>query len=88
MAFGTDSASRNELYQGTMNNTIELKIEGMSCGHCVTSVQEALQGVNGVESADVHLDEGAATVTTNGAPTAEDLIRAVEEEGYKASLKS
>lgn len=62
--------------------TTELKIEGMTCGHCVTAVRKALEAVPGVESADVNLAEGRATVEGNA--NLETLVEAVEEEGYTA----
>lgn len=64
--------------------TTELKIEGMSCGHCVKAVKEALEGVAGVVSAEVDLDKASATVESSGV-AASALIAAVEEEGYHAS---
>jgi copper chaperone len=36
-----------------MNNTTNLKIEGMTCGHCVRSVTQALEAVPGVQAAKV-----------------------------------
>lgn len=66
--------------------TTILKIEGMSCGHCVAAVRSALQTVRGVDGAEVRLDEGRATVFGN-VPAAE-LIEAVAEEGYTASLEA
>lgn len=69
-----------------MNETIELKIEGMSCGHCVAGVTKALEGVSGVRTAEVRLEAGAATVSHDGSVAPEVLIAAVEEEGYDARL--
>lgn len=37
-----------------------LKINGMSCQHCVTSVTEAIQNVGGVSQVSVDLDKGEA----------------------------
>ena len=59
-----------------------LKIDGMTCDHCVRAVKNALQAVPGVESADVILAEGRATVMHEGVPGA--LVAAVEDEGYEA----
>lgn len=61
----------------------ELKITGMTCGHCQTAVASALETVEGVESATVDLDSGVAKV--EGSPDVQALIAAVEEEGYQAS---
>jgi copper chaperone CopZ len=62
----------------------ELKIEGMSCGHCVASVRSALESVAGVEKAEVDLAAGKATVEHQPGTTAQALTEAVEEEGYRA----
>ena len=64
--------------------TTELKIDGMTCGHCVAGVTKALRGVPGVERADVSLSDGAATVTHDAATRADALVVAVREEGYQA----
>lgn len=40
--------------------TSNLKIEGMTCQNCARHVREALQGVPGVEYAEVDLDGGLA----------------------------
>ena len=55
-------------------------IEGMSCGHCVKHVQEALEGLNGVSSVEVNLAEKYAVVET----TVEDsqLQEAIDDAGY------
>lgn len=63
-----------------------LKIDGMTCGHCVSAVTAALQKVPGVVSAEVSLDKGQAVV--KGDADAAALVRAVEEEGYAAERES
>jgi len=62
-----------------------LKVTGMSCGHCVKTVEEALQGVAGVEHASVDLRQGRAVVEYDEARTSPAaLAGAVSEEGYPA----
>ena len=68
-----------------MSNTTLLKIEGMTCGHCVRSVSKALEGVPGVQSAAVDLAAGTAAVVHDGTALPATLAQAVEEEGYTAS---
>ncbi len=63
--------------------TITLAITGMTCGHCVRAVTNALQAVPGVASATVSLEEGRARVT--GTADAAPLIAAVAAEGYQAA---
>ncbi len=64
------------------HRTVQLKIEGMSCNNCVRHVTEALKKVRGVESVEVFLSEGRAVVM--GQAPLEQLIAAVQEEGYTA----
>ena len=64
---------------------INLKITGMTCGHCVRSVAGALKSVKGVTAAEVDLKGGAATV--EGSPDPAALVAAVAEEGYKAEVQ-
>ena len=59
-----------------------LKIEGMSCGHCVRAVTEALTSVAGVESANVDLKSGVAKVQHAPETKPSELAAAVVEEGY------
>jgi Cu+-exporting ATPase len=56
-------------------------IEGMSCGHCVKRVHEAISAVAGVESVDVNLAERRATVE-GGEIDLAALTVAVEDAGY------
>ncbi|HLR54865.1 MAG TPA: cation transporter, partial [Pseudogracilibacillus sp.] len=41
---------------------INLKVNGMSCAHCVSKVEKALQGLQGVEKAKVNLKKETAKV--------------------------
>lgn len=62
-----------------------LKIKGMSCGHCVKAVTEALASVDGVKKADVDLAGGRAVVEYEETQTSPDaLVGAVMDEGYTA----
>ena len=64
-----------------------LNIDGMSCMHCVKTVTGALAAVTGVEGTpEVTLDPGSALIEGNASP--EELIAAVKEAGYQASLKT
>ncbi len=63
----------------------KLKVEGMSCDHCVHTVTKALAGVPGVKKVvEVNLKSGEAIV--EGQPDPEKLIAAVKQEGYQARL--
>ncbi len=65
--------------------TTTLKVHGMSCGHCVMAVTQALKGVEGVSEAKVDLQAGQAVVDYDESrATKQDLVSAVVEEGYSA----
>jgi copper chaperone CopZ len=65
--------------------TTVLKVSGMSCGHCVKTVTEALEGVDGVARADVDLQRGRATVEYDeGRTNPRALASVVTDEGYMA----
>ncbi|MDR2505610.1 MAG: cation transporter [Oscillospiraceae bacterium] len=66
--------------------TTALKIEGMSCKHCVAAVLNALYSVKGVTKADVDLAGGKATVTHEDGVSSAELISAVEDQGYDAAV--
>ncbi len=57
-------------------------IEGMTCSHCVAHVKEAIEGLEGVERADVSLNARSARVVGDVSP--EEVKRAVREAGYRA----
>jgi copper chaperone len=62
---------------------IKLKVDGMSCEHCVRAVNNALAEVEGVDTViEVSLERGEAIVA--GHPDIAALISAIEEEGYTA----
>ena len=46
---------------------LKLKVEGMTCNHCVMAVTKALKKVPGVEKVEVSLEKGEALV--EGTPT-------------------
>jgi copper chaperone CopZ len=68
-------------------NTLELEIEGMSCGHCVAAVKEALADVPGVSVEDVRI--GSAQLRYQPEKVSpEQIVLAVEDAGYTAQAKS
>ena len=63
--------------------TIELQIDGMSCGHCVARVNRALAGLDGVHLNDVRI--GAARVEYDSSRVSiEQITEAVRGAGYEA----
>lgn len=65
-----------------MEQTI-LKIQGMGCEGCVSSVQNALTELNGVISAEVDLDSTTAKINYDIANVSlSECIAAIENAGY------
>lgn len=64
-----------------------IKVSGMSCQGCVSSITGALQKINGVESVQVQLKEGRAVVDHDDAKVSADNIAAkIEELGFDAQV--
>lgn len=61
----------------------EYRIEGMSCGHCASSVRGEVEQIDGVDSTEIDLGSGRLTVTGAGVDP-DDVRRAVDRAGYKA----
>ena len=55
-------------------------VEGMSCGHCVKAITQALQAKD--PAANVRIDLAAKEVGVESALTADQVIAAIREEGY------
>ncbi len=65
--------------------TLVLKVSGMSCGGCVKSVTNVLQGLPGVTKAEVSLEKGEAKVDFEaGKVTREAMAQAVADAGFEA----
>ena len=84
--FGKSKNSKNKKSierkeANTMTKT--LKIEGMMCNHCVMHVTKALEGVSGVEKAEVNLKKKTAVVTLGTEVDDAVLTAAVKEAGYE-----
>lgn len=59
-----------------------IKIEGMSCGHCVNHVKAALEALSEVESVTVSLEDKRAVITGNASEAS--IREAIDEAGYEA----
>ncbi|NNF27222.1 MAG: heavy metal translocating P-type ATPase, partial [Gemmatimonadetes bacterium] len=64
---------------------VQLRVRGMHCASCVSSVERALERVPHVGQATVSLVDEMARVSGAGAPlVVDDLVAAVETAGYEA----
>lgn len=59
------------------------EVSGMTCGHCIRAVTEAIHGVDAAAQVEVDLDAGRVTVRDGTAP-ADRLVQAIAAEGYPA----
>ncbi len=65
--------------------TLDIKIEGMSCGHCEMAVRKELSKLDDVKVKKVKI--GEAIVEYDETKTSEGIIyQAIEEAGYKPVL--
>lgn len=64
-----------------MNET--LKVTGMSCAHCVNSVESSVGELQGVSSVKVDLANGEVAVNYDNSKTSLGEIKeTIEEQGY------
>ncbi len=62
---------------------ITLNVQGMSCGHCVNSIEQNVGQINGVQSVKVNLEEGKVDVTFNSDEVSlKDIRDVIEVQGY------
>lgn len=61
-----------------------LTVRGMSCGGCESTVEDALRGADGVT--DASADRETDTVTVDGDTAVDDLVAAVADARYDASV--
>ena len=57
-------------------------IEGMMCKHCASSVQKALEGIDGVKSAEVYLNDKKAIINLEKEVENSIIEKAIVDEGY------
>lgn len=59
-------------------------VQGMSCGHCVKAITQALQARD--PAASVRVDLGAREVGVESSLSTEEVLAAITEEGYEANV--
>ncbi|MFT8320625.1 MAG: copper chaperone CopZ [Bacillus sp. (in: firmicutes)] len=62
---------------------ITLKVDGMSCGHCVKAVESSVGELSGVSTVKVNLEEGLVDVAFDEKEVNLDAIKeTIDEQGY------
>lgn len=65
--------------------TVTIRVEGMKCAKCSSSVTKALKATEGVESAEVSSEKGEAVIKYDDAKLDEAKLREViNSTGFKA----
>ncbi|QQZ10399.1 copper chaperone CopZ [Heyndrickxia vini] len=60
-----------------------LKVNGMSCNHCVNSIEGSVGKLQGVKSVKVHLDAGKVDVEFNPSDVSLNEIKeTIDDQGY------
>ncbi len=63
-----------------MNTTI--KVQGMSCNHCVMAVTKALSKVQGISDVKVDLTKGEASFNRTESVNLDQVKKEIEQEGF------
>lgn len=63
---------------------ITLNVQGMSCGHCVRSIEGSVGALEGVNKVTVHLAEGKVDVEFNPEAVSLNKIKeTIDDQGYE-----
>ena len=66
---------------------ISLQVKGMSCEHCVQSVTQALEALDGISKVKVRLKRARADVQYDpDRVTPDAMIEAITNAGYEADV--
>ncbi len=65
---------------------VEIRVEGMTCGGCVNSIQNALTNREGITSAAADLDSAMVTVEFDSGIIQQDAIeQAITDAGFSVA---
>jgi len=59
-----------------------LKVEGMSCNHCVNSIETNVGGLTGVSAVKVNLADNEVAVEFANAATLAHVKETIEDQGF------
>ncbi|XP_069826077.1 copper-transporting ATPase 2 isoform X2 [Dendropsophus ebraccatus] len=90
-ALRSNSSPHSPTQQNLRNTTrtASISIGGMTCGSCVSTIENTISQRKGVQSISVSLPEGMGTILYNHTETnSEELRAAIEDMGFDATLTS
>ncbi len=62
---------------------VTLKVQGMSCGHCVNTIEGSVNELKGISMVKVHLKEGTVEIEySSNEVDLETIKRIIDEQGY------
>ena len=66
-----------------MVSQVTLNVQGMSCGHCVSSVESNVGKLDGVNEVKVHLESGKVDISFDEDKVTLDVIKeTIDDQGY------
>lgn len=79
-----EGTSEGACSMGNAAQNLEIKVDGMNCSHCSSSVERVLKEIPGVTGVQVFLDQGRALVQGTDLET-DTMVTAIDGLGFKAS---
>lgn len=67
-----------------VNKVMELKVEGMMCGHCIMHVEKAIQCFSNVVSCKASLEQKKVVIEYQDELERQEVIQAIKDAGYEA----
>lgn len=62
----------------------QINVNGMSCNHCVKSIENAIGKLDGVSTCSVSLEKSLVNVTTTGEkPTLNEIREIISDLGFE-----
>jgi copper chaperone len=62
--------------------TTTLNVPDISCGHCKSSIEGAVSGLPGVNSAEVNIQARTVDLDLSDAAELDQIVDAIEDQGY------
>ncbi len=80
---GSDTQTIAELTEATFD------VSGMTCDHCVASINKSVGELEGVDLVETTLDDSTTVVKFDKSKvTVDEIIKTIDSRGYKASVAS